>query len=235
QHDQGITDNLNDADGVTHRFGRRAKKCCGDADNGNSGECLQDRRRKRQHDATAPGFVIRDQIRRNHRLSVAGSGGMKKAVKERNAKQCISRAPVSLGGADQTGQRAIEFCLLGENPAREPSHFRRRRSARNAKWLRKGAVCRRDKKQNAGDQQDISCQVESRDLRQGQCTRSLFANWAPQAIVVFFSLAGISLSFLPSAKVISRGNWTSSLHFGAPTSRAGFCLSKEKSTKIVGS
>src|SRR4029077_5871251 len=70
---------------------------------------------------------------------------------------------------------------------------------------------------------------------QGQWTRSLFANCAPQAIVVFGWSAGISLSFLPSAKVISRGTATSSLHFGAPTSCAGLSLAKEKSTKIVGS
>src|SRR6478735_7668102 len=63
QHDQRITDNLDDANSVTHRFCRRAEKCRGNTDNGNSGECLQDRRCKRQHNSTTPGFVIRDQVR----------------------------------------------------------------------------------------------------------------------------------------------------------------------------
>jgi len=89
QHDQGITDNLDDTDGVAHRLGGCAEKGCGDADNGNGGKCLQNRRCKRQHDPPAPGFVIRDQVGRNHRLSVAWSGGVKNAVKERNTEQCI--------------------------------------------------------------------------------------------------------------------------------------------------
>src|SRR6516165_5821889 len=188
---------------------------------------------RRGSDRTACGRIPpawRESSRRTLPVQVAPVRALRRMAAQRR-----SLSPRQKAKCRQPAGHIVSGEVRSENPAGEPSQFRWRRSARYAEWLRKGAVYRRDKKQNAGNQQDILCQVKSRDLRQGQCTRSLFANWAPQAIVVFFSSAGISLSFLPSANVISRGNWTSSLHFGAPTSRAGFCLSKEKSTKIVGS
>src|SRR4029077_14127511 len=49
---------------------------------------------------------------------------------------------------------------------------------------------------------------------QGQWTSNLLANCAPQAMVVFRWSSGISLSFLPSAKVISPRRTTSPLPFG---------------------
>ena len=36
QHDQRIADNLDDANGVAHRFRRRAEECRGNADDGNA-------------------------------------------------------------------------------------------------------------------------------------------------------------------------------------------------------
>jgi hypothetical protein len=147
QYNQRITDNFDDADGVTHRFCRRTKERGGDPDNGNSRECLQHRRCKREHDASAPGFVIRDQIRRNHRLSVARPGGVKYSVEERDAEQRIGSTSVSLGRAYQTGERAVEFGLLGQNPAGKSADFGRWGSARHAERLRERPIHRRDKKQ----------------------------------------------------------------------------------------
>ena len=91
-----------------------------------------------------------------------------------------------------------------------------------------------EQKQKRKQQQTVQ-RTQSRQPVQGQCTKILLANCAPQAIVVFFSSAGIWLSALPSAKVISRGNTTSSLQFGAPASCTGLSFANAKSTKIEGS
>src|SRR5262249_46869426 len=85
QHDQGITDNLDDTDGVAHRLGGCAEKGCGNADNGNGGEWLQNRRWQRPHDTPGAGLVIRDQVGPNDRPSLAWPGGRKNARKEPNA------------------------------------------------------------------------------------------------------------------------------------------------------
>src|SRR4029077_5112553 len=82
QHDQGITDDLDNADCVTHCFGSGAQHGCSNADNGDGGECLKDRGRKRQHNAAPPGFIIGDQIGRDDRLAMAGTGSVEDAVEK---------------------------------------------------------------------------------------------------------------------------------------------------------
>src|SRR6476469_9751384 len=82
QHDQGITDDLDNADCLTHCFGSGAQHGCSNADNGDGGECLKDRGRKRQHNAAPPCLIIGDQIGRDDRLAMAGTGSVEDAVQE---------------------------------------------------------------------------------------------------------------------------------------------------------
>ncbi len=94
QHDQSIADDLDDANGVAHSFCRCAQQCSSNADDSDGGESLENRRSERQHDATPPGLVIGNQIRRDHRLAVAGAGSMENSVKERDTEQRVRRAAV---------------------------------------------------------------------------------------------------------------------------------------------
>src|SRR5262245_19742522 len=73
QHDQRIAHNLNHTDRVAHRLCGRAQKRGGDADNRDGRKCLKNRRGEGQHDASAPGFVVCNQVRRDDRLAVTGA------------------------------------------------------------------------------------------------------------------------------------------------------------------
>ena len=71
------------------------------ADDHDRDQRLQQRRGERQHDAAPPGLVVGDQIGRDHRLAVAGAGGVEDAVEERQRRSGPDRAAVGLGGADR--------------------------------------------------------------------------------------------------------------------------------------
>src|SRR5262249_55430245 len=104
--------------------------------------------------------------------------GMEDAVRKRNSKQGPERAGVGLGGANQTRERAIEFGLLGEDPADDAAALRRWCTwARNAKRC----LCMSE---HCGDEQHSNHKGDPRDPppRQtfhGQLTAILFANIAP--------------------------------------------------------
>src|SRR6185437_15900337 len=170
----------------------------------------------------------------DHRLAVARSRGMKDTIEKREAEQGVGSTAVRLGGANESRQHSIKFGLLCKNPAGKAADFRRRASI-EAERLRYSGLDNDEQKQKRNGQQETARRPKSQPIDQGHCTRILLANCAPQVMVVFFSSAGIWLNALPSAKVISRGNTTSSLHFGAPASRTGLSLANAKSTKIEGS
>src|SRR5262249_35129410 len=169
------------------------------------------------------------------RRAVTRPRGMKHTIEKRNTEQRVGRTAVRLGGANEPGQHAIKFALLCKNPAGKAANFGRRRASIEAERLRHRGLDNDEQKQKRNGQQKTADRAKSPSVDQGQCTRILLANCAPQAIVVFFWSAGIWLSALPSAKVISRGNTTSSLHFGAPASCTGLSLANAKSTKTDGS
>ena len=130
QHDQAVADDLDDAHRVAHELGGRAEQHRGDADDRHGGQRLHHRRGERQRDAAAPGLLVGEQIGGNHRLAVAGSGGMENAVDERNSHQAPERGAVALGGADHAGQLAIEHRLPGEHPAGDAADLRSRTAER---------------------------------------------------------------------------------------------------------
>ena len=124
--DERVTHLLDDAHGVAHHLRRGAEQHRGDADDGDGGQRLHDGRRKRQHHAALPGLVVGDDVGRDHRLAVAGTGGVEDAVDEGDAEQRPGGAAVGLGGADGARQHAIEFRLFCQNPAGDGAEFRRR-------------------------------------------------------------------------------------------------------------
>ena len=85
--DQRVADDLDPADRGLHGRRGRAQQHRGDADDHHRDQRLQHRRRERQHDAAPPGLVIGDDVGRDHRLAVAGAGGVEDAVEERQAEQ----------------------------------------------------------------------------------------------------------------------------------------------------
>src|SRR4029078_9035371 len=232
QQNERIADDFDHAYGIAHNLRRSAKESRDDPNDGDCGNRLQNGGRKREHNAAPPGLVVRHQIGRDHRLAVARSRGMKDTIKKRDAEQGVGSTPVRLGGANEPRQHPIKFGLLCKNPAGEAANLGWRCASIDAEWLRHRGIDHNKQKQK---QKQTVQHTQSRQPVQGQCTRILLANCAPQAIVVFFSSAGISLSDVPSAKVISRGNTTSSLHFGAPASCTGLSLANAKSTKMEGS
>src|SRR5262245_21944099 len=158
---------------------------------------------------------------------------MEHTIEKRNTEQRVGRATVRLCSANEPGQHPIKFGLLCKNPAGKATNFGWRRI--EAERLRHRSLDKDEQKQKRNGQQKSAERAKSQPADQGQCTRILLANCAPQAIVVFFWSAGIWLNALPSAKVISRGNTTSSLHFGAPASCTALSLANAKSTKTDGS
>src|SRR4029453_6185158 len=111
---------------------------------------------------------------------------VKNTIKKRNAKQRVGGAAIRLRSADQARQHSIELRLLGKDPAGKAPDIWRWRPARHTERLCQGGIDRGEKEQNEDRQQNASRKAGSRHQRQGQVTTSLFANCAPQAMVVFF-------------------------------------------------
>ena len=130
--DHRVTCDFDPAHGVVHRASRHAYKARCDANEDDRNDRLQHRRDEGQDDTAPPGFVVRDHVRRNHRLAVAGAGGVKDAVEKRHTKQRPCRGAICLCGADQSGKLAIELGLLGEYPADDAIRWRCRRRTRRA-------------------------------------------------------------------------------------------------------
>ena len=152
QDDERIAHDLDPVDRALH--GRRGgiEQRRRDADDHHRDQRLQQRGGERQHHAALPGLLVGDQVGRDHRLAVAGSGGVKHAIEERDAEQGPGRAAVGLGGADRARERAIEFGLLGEDPAEHPAGRGRRRALRprHAERARLAPISHRRRRPPAG-------------------------------------------------------------------------------------
>jgi hypothetical protein len=115
---------------------------------------------------------------------VAGAGGVEDAVGERNREQGPDRAAVSLGGANGRRHLAIEFRLLGHQPADDTADLRVRSGGRTAeRILRQRALQRAIDDNGDGDdrqavQRRLSVGFHAHD-HQGQSTLILLANIAP--------------------------------------------------------
>ena len=139
QRDQRVAGELDHPLGAAHLAGGGVEQRRRDADDRHRDKRLQQRRGKRQHDAAPPGLLVGDEIGRDHRLAVTGTGGVEDAVDERHAEQRPDRAAVGLGGADDARHVAIELGLLGEHPADDA--VGRRRRGRRARRAERRCAC----------------------------------------------------------------------------------------------
>jgi hypothetical protein len=194
QRDQPVTDDLDHANRVVHRLCGRIQSDRRDADHRDRDQRLQQRRGERERDASPPGFFIGKQVGRDHRLAVARSRSVKDAVQKRQAEQAPNGRAVDLGGADEAGHRAVEFGLLGEQPADHAADLGRWRDGpRSAKGrgLRKRAVerarpCEEDKRGSQGNERKHERSPVSppggeanEAAHHGHFTETLLANMAP--------------------------------------------------------
>src|SRR5215467_3695293 len=80
RYDQGITDALNRVDGRIHSGCGQIERRRGNAYDCNGDDGLQQRRCEGQGDAAPPRLAVRDQVGRDHRLSVSRSGRMENSI-----------------------------------------------------------------------------------------------------------------------------------------------------------
>src|SRR3954454_24834575 len=184
ERDQRVAGKLDHPLGAAHLPGGGVEQRRRDTDDRDRDEGLQQRRRKRQHDAAPPGLFVGDEIRRDHRLAMAGAGGVKDAIGKGDAEQGPYRAAVGLGGADNARHVAVELGLLGEHPADDAVGGRRRRGARRAErgTLREDDVegARREQERGHGRKQhERDRGALSGSPGQGHLTEILLENAAP--------------------------------------------------------
>ncbi|MFK4617309.1 hypothetical protein ABIF50_000586 [Bradyrhizobium diazoefficiens] len=112
QRDQAVARDLDHAFGLAHGLGRRIQDPGRDADDQDRDHRLHQGRGKRERDAAPRGLAVGDEIGGDHRLAVAGAGGMEDAIGKRDEEQRPHRRTVGLGGADGRRHLAIEFRLF---------------------------------------------------------------------------------------------------------------------------
>ena len=163
EHDQRVAGDLDRPHGVAHRLRGRAEQHRGDANDRDRDERLQQRRGERQHDAAPPGFLVGDEIGRDHRLAVAGTGGMENAVDERDAHQPPHRAAVGLGGADEAGQCAVELACLAKSQPTKPGACGGLRASRERLDLRaRRPSTRSQRAASSSEQEAITVRAQAR-------------------------------------------------------------------------
>src|SRR5262249_34374212 len=115
--------------------------------------------------APPPSLPVGDQIRRDHRLAVAGSGGVKNPIEERQSEQAPGSMAVGLGRADEAGKLTVEFGLLGEDPAEHTAHRHRWRlpapRAEGARLRQRGIE---RKQQQPGNRDEEQNEMNDRSL-----------------------------------------------------------------------
>jgi len=92
--DQGVAHGFDHVHGIVHGRCRRIEQRCGDAYHHHCEQRLDQCRSERQHDAPPPSLP---EIRRDHRLAVAGSGGVKNPIEERQSEQAPGGMAVGPG------------------------------------------------------------------------------------------------------------------------------------------
>ena len=168
----------------------------GNRDQHDCNERLEQRGRKGQHHAAAPGLFVRDQIGRDHSLAVTGPGGVKDAVEKRQREQAPRGSAVGLGGADQARELPVELGLLGKDPAehaadRNRGSLRARHTERAP--LREGRVRETGDEEKSSHEHDGECTAVQHDgcaaaglaanSLHGHFTMALLANSEPMVSV----------------------------------------------------
>ena len=195
---------------------------------------------ERQRDAALPGLLVGDQIGRDHRLAVAGAGGMKNPVGERDAHQQPDRAAVGLGAADRAGEHAVEFGLLGEQPAgdavgggrrRRPARAARRTDFARARPRRRARRARR-RPSASSRQRCVALRPPAKvftGISPRSCWRTARRNCSTAPRLLKNASPGLPGRRAPP----SPGRATASLHAcGAPTRRTGLLLGKREVDEI---
>jgi len=152
--DQRIAHDFDGIDRAPHSRRGRIQQRGGDAHQRHRDQGLKQRGGERQHHAARPGLFVGDHVGRDHRLAVTGAGGVENAVEEGEPEQTPSGGAIGLGGAYQAGELAIEFRLLGEDPAEHAAyrHSRRLRARRAERYaLRQGGIKQACHEQKAED------------------------------------------------------------------------------------
>ena len=83
EDDERVAHDFDQIDRPFHGRRGRVQQRGGDAHQHHGDQRLQQRGRERKHHAAHPGLFVRDHVGRDHRLAVAGAGGVKDAVQER--------------------------------------------------------------------------------------------------------------------------------------------------------
>ena len=186
EDDQRVAHDFDHVDRAAHGRRSRAQQRRRYPDDHDRDQRLQQRRRERQDHPARPGFIIGDDVGRDHRLAVPRAGGMKNTVQERQPEKGPGGAAVGLGGADQARELAVEFGLLGEDPTQHAPdgrgrHLRTRRTKRAG--LRECAIDQACDEQKAGNDADEQSDMAGRQPPtrgfQGHFTVILFANSVP--------------------------------------------------------
>ena len=183
RRDQAIADDLDRLLRRAHRLGGRGEQPGEHRNQRHRHQRLQQRRGERQHDAAPRGFLVGDEIGRDHRLAVAGAGGVKDAVGKGNSKQRPDRAAVRLRRAYRRRHLAIEFGLLGEDPSDDAADLRLGGRPRTAERILRhqrmhGGVEHHDGRER-GDCDRYALRKACRRPPHGQSTMILLAYIAP--------------------------------------------------------
>ena len=184
RRDQRIARDLDGPFSTAHGFGSGVEQPGTNPHDQDGNQRLHQRRGERQHDAAPRGLLVGDQIGRDHRLAMAGTGGVEDAVGERDRQQRPDRRAVRLGGADGRGHLAVEFRLLGENPADDAAGPRFGGTLRGAeRRLRQHHMHQPVEQHHPGHRRGAHHQA-AREPRagfrdHGHCTVILLANIAP--------------------------------------------------------
>ena len=83
--DERVADDFDHVDRAAHGRRGRVQHRSRHAHKDHRDQRLYQRRGERQDHAARPGLVVRDDVRRDHRLAVARTGGVKNAVEERQS------------------------------------------------------------------------------------------------------------------------------------------------------
>ena len=183
--DQAVAGDLDRLFGPAHGFGGGVEQPGAYRDDHNRDQRLHQRRGKRQRDAAPRGLLVGDQIRRDHRLAVAGAGGMKNPIGKRDRQQGPDGAAVRLRGANGRGHLAVEFGLLCQQPSNEAADLRlgaaRARAAERTLRQQdmRDAVERNHDQNGGGADRHAARDAAAEKMPHGQSTVILLANIAP--------------------------------------------------------
>ena len=166
--------------------------------------------------AAPPGLFVGDEVRGDHRLAVARTGGVEDAIGERYAHEPPERRAVALGGTNEPRQFAVEQSLLAQEPAEQASCRRLAHGGERAR-LRGRLLAQRAACEHSEDK-DTKHQARLGVARHGQFTDIRLAKFAPNPA---FASRAMDLSSRTAAeKKSSRGFTTDTEHCaGALTSR----------------